>query len=78
VIVSHCVLDLESGKPAKSSVSRAIRAVAKWKECAELFATVENISKSEEMLASLNAVLEELGAKIKKPVERKGTRDFVV
>ena len=74
IIVSHCRLDLESGKPTKSNVSRAIRAVAKWKECAEFFNTAENIEKSEEMLASLNAVLEGLGAKIEKPVERKGTK----
>lgn len=47
-------------------VNKAIRAVAKWKECAELFSTSENIRKAEEMLARLQVVMEGLGAKIPK------------
>jgi len=66
-------IDLETGKPTKAKVSRAIRAVAKWKECAELFSTPDNIKKAEDMLAELEAILEGLGAKLDKKVERQGT-----
>ncbi|RDB19056.1 Transcription regulatory protein SNF2 [Hypsizygus marmoreus] len=61
--------DLEGGKPTKAKVSRAIRAVAKWKECAELFHTDENIKKADDMLAELQVIMEGLGAKLKKPVK---------
>lgn len=64
-------LDLENGKPTKAKVSRAIRAVAKWKECAELFHTSENIEKAEEMLARLQDILENLGAKVEKKLQPK-------
>ncbi|GLB36948.1 putative aortic smooth muscle cell differentiation [Lyophyllum shimeji] len=64
--------DLEIGKPTKAKVDRAIRAVARWKECAELFNTPDNVKKAEDMLAELRAILEGLGAKLKKRSEPKG------
>jgi len=70
--------DLETGKPTKAKVSRAIRAVAKWKECAELFNTFENIKKAEDMLAELQVVMEGLGAKVNKQAEQKSPVSFFV
>jgi TATA-binding protein-associated factor len=64
--------DLENGKPTKTKVSRAIRAVAKWKECAELLKTTENIAKADKMLAKLQTILEGMGAKLIKSSEAKG------
>ncbi|KAF9441652.1 hypothetical protein P691DRAFT_683240 [Macrolepiota fuliginosa MF-IS2] len=59
--------DLDQGKPTKAKVNRAIRAVAKWKECAELLHTAENIKKAEDMLAEIQVIMEGLGAKVVKP-----------
>lgn len=62
--LSDCSPDLEVGKLTKLKVTRTIRAVAKWKECAELFSTADNVRKAEEMLAELDAIMEGLGANI--------------
>ncbi|KAF5370979.1 hypothetical protein D9615_010044 [Tricholomella constricta] len=64
--------DLENGKPTKAKVSRAIWAVSKWKSCAQLYNTPDNVKAAEDMLAELQAILEALGAKIKKRVEPAG------
>lgn len=64
--------DLETGKVTKTKVSRAICTVAKWRDTAELFHTVDNIKKAEDMLAELQTILEGLGAKIEKRVPMKG------
>ncbi|KAF9447919.1 hypothetical protein P691DRAFT_670489 [Macrolepiota fuliginosa MF-IS2] len=66
--------DLELGKPTKAKVNHAIRAVAKWKECAELFHTDENIKKAGEMLIELQVIMEGLGAKISKKETARGSR----
>ncbi|KAF9442094.1 P-loop containing nucleoside triphosphate hydrolase protein [Macrolepiota fuliginosa MF-IS2] len=65
--------ELEEGKPTKAKVNKTIRAVAKWKECAELVNTA-GAATAEEMLASLQEIMQNLGAKItsKKPVKSKG------
>ena len=70
------VTDLENGKPTKTKVSRAIRAVAKWKECAELLNTTENIAKADEMLAKLQTILEGMGAKLIKSSEVKSEHNL--
>lgn len=56
----------------KSKVSRAICAVAKWRDTAELFHTVDNIRKAKDMLAELQNILEGLGAKVEKVGTPKG------
>ncbi|KAF9443968.1 hypothetical protein P691DRAFT_808051 [Macrolepiota fuliginosa MF-IS2] len=63
--------DLEVGKLTKAKITRTIRAVAKWKECAEIFHTDENVQKAEEMLAQLQVIMEGLGAKFTKKPEVK-------
>jgi hypothetical protein len=67
------MVDLETGKVTKTKVSRAICTVAKWRDTAELFHTVDNIKKAQDMLAELQTILEGLGAKIEKPIAAKGT-----
>lgn len=71
---SDRLVELEEGKPTKVKVNKTIRAVAKWKECAEIFSTADNIRTAEEMLTELQAIMEGLGAKIKskKPIAPKG------
>ncbi|KAF9444080.1 hypothetical protein P691DRAFT_678274 [Macrolepiota fuliginosa MF-IS2] len=58
--------DLEKEKATKAKVNRVICAVAKWKQCAELFHTPENLKKAEDMLANLQEILEGLGVKLVK------------
>lgn len=74
---SYRLIELAEGKPTKAKVNKTIRAVAKWKECAETLSTVDNIAAAEEMLAELQTIMETLGAKIsskvKKPAKSKGT-----
>ncbi|KAF8054476.1 P-loop containing nucleoside triphosphate hydrolase protein [Lyophyllum atratum] len=65
--------DLENGKPTKAKLSRAIHAVAKWKECSILFNTPENVEKAAAMLADLQEIMEGLGAKLDKRAQSKGT-----
>lgn len=64
----------------KAKVTRTIRAVAKWKECAELFSTADNLKKAEEMLAKLHVIMEGLGADVDKSKSRaaKGMCDIRV
>jgi TATA-binding protein-associated factor len=71
---SQPVVDLETGKVTKTKVSRAICAVAKWRDTAELFHTTDNIKKAQDMLAELQTILVGLGAKIEKRVTSKGRR----
>ncbi|KXN81813.1 hypothetical protein AN958_03743 [Leucoagaricus sp. SymC.cos] len=61
--------DLKNGKLTKAKVTRAIRAVAKWKECAELLSNNEHIQKADGMLGELQVVMVSLGAEI--PKEKK-------
>lgn len=61
---AYCVIDLEVDKLMKVKVNCTICAVAKWKECAELFSTADNIHKAKEMLVELDTIMEGLGAKI--------------
>ncbi|KAF8054482.1 P-loop containing nucleoside triphosphate hydrolase protein [Lyophyllum atratum] len=67
------LLILENGKPTKAKLSRAIHAVAKWKECSILFNTPENVEKAAAMLADLQEIMEGLGAKLDKRAQSKGT-----
>jgi len=63
-------IDLEDGKLTKANVNRAIRAVAKWKECAELLRTPKDIQETHGMLAELESTLEGLGANLGKRAKR--------
>ncbi|KIK51761.1 hypothetical protein GYMLUDRAFT_251819 [Collybiopsis luxurians FD-317 M1] len=58
---------LSDGKPTKSKITAAIRAVAKWKDIAEIYCTESNVSKAASMLDSINEVLNALGAELPKP-----------
>ena len=72
------IIDLETGKVTKTKVSRAICTVAKWRDTAELFHTVENIRKAEDMLAQLQTILGGLGAKIERRATGKGSLDLLL
>jgi TATA-binding protein-associated factor len=69
--IDLALIDLEEGEPTRTKVNRAIRTVAKWKECAEILNTPQSIKTAEEMLDDLQDVMETLGAKVSsKRVER--------
>ncbi|KAF5344438.1 hypothetical protein D9756_011277, partial [Leucocoprinus leucothites] len=59
-------IDLETNKPTKANVARTIRAVAKWKETAELFSAPGDIKTANEMLGELQRIMEDIGANVKK------------
>ncbi|KXN85122.1 Chromodomain-helicase-DNA-binding protein 1-like protein [Leucoagaricus sp. SymC.cos] len=54
--------ELEEGTPTKPKILRAIRAVAKWKECSEILCTPDNVKRADEMLAKLHEMMESLQA----------------
>ncbi|KXN84276.1 SWI/SNF-like matrix-associated actin-dependent regulator [Leucoagaricus sp. SymC.cos] len=58
--------ELEDGPAMKAQINRTLRAVAKWKECALLLYTPENVRKADEMLAAVQEMMEKLGAKVTK------------
>jgi TATA-binding protein-associated factor len=76
-------LEAKEEKPLKSQVNKTIRAVAKWKECAEVLNTSSHVATANEMLGALQNIMESLGAKIarKRRIESgetKGMKIFVV
>ncbi|KAJ3564157.1 hypothetical protein NP233_g8477 [Leucocoprinus birnbaumii] len=64
-------VDLETDKPTKAKVARAIRAVAKWKEAAELFCVPQDMENAENMLTELSRIMEGLGARVKRTTDTK-------
>ncbi|KAJ3563513.1 hypothetical protein NP233_g8897 [Leucocoprinus birnbaumii] len=59
-------VELETGKPTKAKVARTIRAVAKWKDTAELFGLPADLKNAEDMLSELATIMAGLGVKIQK------------
>jgi SNF2 family DNA or RNA helicase len=58
------LVDISNGKPTKAKVIRTIRAVARWKNICDIYATKDNASKAEDMLSELNRLMGEVGAKV--------------
>jgi hypothetical protein len=58
------LVDISNGKPTKAKIIRTIRAVAKWKNICDIYATKENALKAEDMLSELNLLMSEIGAKV--------------
>jgi TATA-binding protein-associated factor len=63
-LTSMTELEAKEEKPLKSQVNKTIRAVAKWKECAEVLNTSSHVATANEMLGALQNIMETLGAKI--------------
>ncbi|KAG6826080.1 hypothetical protein H0H87_008036 [Tephrocybe sp. NHM501043] len=59
---------LETEKPTKIAINKAMRALRKWQESASLLGLKQNVDAAEEMLAQIQAILEALGAKVKNKV----------
>lgn len=58
------VTELETGRPTKAKINRAIRAVGRWKNIVEIYGSQQNMSKVDDMLSEINRVMEALGAKV--------------
>ena len=54
--------DLQEAKLTKGKVNAVIRAVAKWKECADMIAKPAKAIEADEMLGKLQIIMEALGA----------------
>ncbi|KAJ4463203.1 P-loop containing nucleoside triphosphate hydrolase protein [Lentinula lateritia] len=55
---------LNKGKPTKAKITTTIRTVAKWKEIADVYGTVENTTKAVELLDRLNEIMSAMGAQV--------------
>ncbi|KAJ3566667.1 hypothetical protein NP233_g6859 [Leucocoprinus birnbaumii] len=64
-------VDLETDKPTKAKVTHTIRAVARWKDTAEIFGLPEDLKNAESMLEELKAIMEGLGTPVEKRSEMK-------
>ncbi|KAG6852776.1 hypothetical protein C0991_009199 [Blastosporella zonata] len=64
--------ELESSTPTRAKITKAIRAVAKWRDTAQLLASPATLAAAEEMHAQIQAIMESLGAKVKGRVPLKG------
>lgn len=62
--------ELNTKKPIRTKVVSAIRAVARWKDIAQIYGTNANTTLAAEMLETLNDIMRAIGAKIPTPVSR--------
>jgi len=62
--LSNWFPDLQETKPTKEKVNAVIRAVAKWKECADMIAKPAKAMEADEVLGKLQVIMEALGARM--------------
>jgi TATA-binding protein-associated factor len=63
-MIESVLAGLGEDKPTKAHIMKSIRAVARWKDLADIYGTKENKAKADEMLSELNRIMEGIGAKV--------------